>query len=868
MRVSHRASKAFLAVDSCESNDLFELIAAADEDPVTFFDGGLWEKLDFSSFDMSQVSFKDAFVIKCRFRKGDLSEETIKNAASFVGNKFVDPRTMVFDDDIIEYSADERLSALDKYPDGGPKDIDVKLPLEDASDGPAALDHPDPASFESTKGAPVAYYVDSELDSPSGTITAKELVDIVSGYNPNTNADLILSAFEYGRDLHEGQVRASGVTYYSHPVAVALILAEQKLDDAMIITALLHDTIEDTKSTYSEIEKRFGPELADLVDGVTKLTNIQLSNEKSTQSENLRTLGMVMAKDVRVILVKLADRLHNMRTMKAMRPDKQAQKARETMEIYAPLAGRMGMQWMREELEDLSFRVLNPQGRASIIHRFTAMQRETGDLIQRMAANMQVELEKAGIEAEVYGRTRKPFSIWRKMQEGELSFLRLSDVHLFQITTRTEKDCYAALSVVHSRWIAVPGRFKDYISTPKSTGYRSMHTTVSDRDGMRLDVQISTRQMQEVAEVGVAAHWSYRDGLRLQNPFMVDLEKWYALLSERFGAEEGHTEFRESASLEMHGDKVYCYTPKGDVVELPREATPLDFAYAIHTQIGDSCVSAKVDGLRVPLWTRLQNGQSVEIITALGRRPQSSLIDIVVTSRAKAAIRRSLRHKDRERYISLGNKLLCAAFEAAGREISGKALNTAAGMLSIPNAEELRARVGAAEISARRVVTALYPKTGSKKREVDAARPIIGLSADQSFRRAPCCTPLPGDRIIGIAYRGKDVVVHTIDCRKLEEFEDQPDRWLDLRWVAGRHASVFPVTLSLVLSRDGAAFGRISSAIENLGANISDVVFLDQKEDYRRVSFEVKVSDRDHLKIIMDAVELDAGVYEAQKTAE
>ncbi|MEL7080753.1 MAG: HD domain-containing protein, partial [Pseudomonadota bacterium] len=364
-------------------------------------------------------------------------------------------------------------------------------------------------------------------------ISVDDLIALVRNYNPKTNETLIRTAYDFGWRMHEGQTRQSGEPYFTHPVAVAAILTEQQLDDATIITALLHDTIEDTKASYGQISETFGDEIAKLVDGVTKLTNLQLSSVETKQAENFRKLFMAMSKDLRVILVKLADRLHNMRTIKAMKTEKQAQKARETMDIYAPLAGRMGMQWMREELEDLAFKVLNSDGRASIIRRFITLQRESGDVIQRITGDMRHELEKADIEAQVFGRAKKPYSIWRKMQEKEQSFSRLSDIYGFRIITKCEEDCYRALGAIHQRWRAVPGRFKDYISQPKSNGYRSIHTTVSGRDGKRVEVQIRTGPMHDVAETGVAAHWSYRDGVRSENPFAVDPAKWIAQLTEQ-----------------------------------------------------------------------------------------------------------------------------------------------------------------------------------------------------------------------------------------------------------------------------------------------------------------------------------------------
>ena len=406
----------------------------------------------------------------------------------------------------------------------------------------------------------------------------------------------------------------------------------------------------------------------------------------------------------------------------------------------------------------------------------------------------------------------------------------------------------------------MPGRFKDYISQPKQNGYRSIHTTVSGRDGKRVEVQIRTQAMHEVAEAGVAAHWSYKEGVRSQNPFAVDPAKWIASLTERLD-EGSNDEFIEHVKLEMYSDQVFCFTPKGDVVQLPRGATPLDFAYAIHTRIGNSCVSAKVDGIRVPLWTRLKNGQSVEIITAEGQRPQASWIDIVVTGRAKAAIRRSLREEDRTRFVKLGHELVRAAFDHVGRKATDKALRTAAKTLGLGDDQELLARIGSAELTARKVIETLYPELAlASSDEVDAQRAVAGLDADQSFRRAPCCQPLPGERIVGITYRGKGVVIHTIDCPALEEFEEQPNRWVDLRWHSGRHPAVNTVSLDITISNDAGVLGRICTLIGEQKANISDLKFTDRKPDFYRLLVDVDLRDVEHLHKVMTALEAETDV--------
>ncbi|WP_099826653.1 RelA/SpoT family protein [Oceaniglobus indicus] len=691
--------------------------------------------------------------------------------------------------------------------------------------------------------------------------TANDLINLVRAYNPRTNAKMLTEAYAYGEKMHEGQKRHSGEPYFTHPVAVAVILADMQLDDATIVTALLHDTIEDTNSTYSEVTRIFGKEIAELVDGVTKLTNLQLNSTETKQAENFRKLFMAMSKDLRVILVKLADRLHNMRTLRSMRPNKQVQKARETMDIFAPLAGRMGMQWMRDELEDLAFQVLNSEGRSSIIRRFIKLQRDTGDVIHKINSDIRLELDRANIEAEVFGRAKKPYSIWRKMEEKKQSFSRLSDIYGFRVICTSEAECYAILGVIHQRWRAVPGRFKDYISQPKTNGYRSIHTTVSGRDGKRVEVQIRTRQMNEVAEAGVAAHWAYKDGVRTNNPFAVDPVKWISTLTERLDSAEDHEDFLEAVKLEMYSDQVFCFTPKGDVVKLPRGATPLDFAYAIHTRIGDSCVGARIDGLRVPLWTRLKNGQSVEIMTAEGQRPQATWIDVVATGRAKTAIRRSLRDEDRERFIKLGLELARVAFDHVGKRMTDRALTAAARRMHLPDSDELLARLGSAEFSARSVVERIYPELTARPGEtIDVESAIVGLSPHQTFQRARCCQPVPGERIVGITYRGEGVRIHAIECPVLEELQNQTDRWVDLRWHSGNHPAAYTVSFDMTISNDAGVLGRICSLIGEQKANISDLHFMDRKQDFFRLIIDVDVRDVEHLHAVRLSLEADSDV--------
>lgn len=691
-------------------------------------------------------------------------------------------------------------------------------------------------------------------------IEVEDLIDLVRTYNPGTDAELIRSAYAFGLKAHEGQFRQSGEPYFMHPVEVAALLTEVHLDDATIITALLHDTIEDTGVSYQAIADKFGEEIAQLVDGVTKLTNLELSSVETAQAENFRKLLLAMSKDVRVLLVKLADRLHNMRTIKSLPAAKQQRKAHETMEIYAPLAGRVGMQYIREELEDLCFSVLNAEARNSIMRRFINLRAETGDLIPVIIDDIKLALEKHGIIAQVTGREKRPYSIWRKMEETKLGFSRLSDIYGFRIITRNEQDAYIALGAIHQRWSAIPGRFKDYISQPKTNGYRSLHTTVSGRDGKRVEIQIRTREMHAVAQSGVAAHWSYRDGERFENPFAVDPFHWLRGLIEGFETAENPEIFLEHVKLEMFQDQVFCFSPRGDVINLPRGATPIDFAYAIHTSIGDSCVGAKVDGNRVPLWTRLRNGQSVDIIRAEGQRPQPSWEDMVVTGRAKSAIRRSLRLEHRDAHIRLGTEIARVALEKISKKSTDRALETAAKHMSLPSKDELLARLGSTEITGTDLCMALYPEL-LKNQETDITpTSIIGLEPDQTHMPAPCCCPLPGERIIGISSHGKGVKIHAIDCEALVNYEDHPELWIDLRWTEGTSDAVHDTALEIIMANDRGVLGRICTLIGEHNVNISNVNVLDKKPDFFRVRFGLQVRDLEHLLNMQTAIEADSDI--------
>ncbi|MBY8976364.1 bifunctional (p)ppGpp synthetase/guanosine-3',5'-bis(diphosphate) 3'-pyrophosphohydrolase [Rhodobacteraceae bacterium NNCM2] len=686
-----------------------------------------------------------------------------------------------------------------------------------------------------------------------------ELVERVRDYNPNSNEALLNRAYVFGAKAHAHQRRANGEPYFGHPLEVAKILTDLHLDDASIVTALLHDTVEDTEATHDEIARLFGDEIANLVDGVTKLTRLELNSQDTAQAENFRKLLLAMARDVRVILVKLADRLHNMRTIGNLRQEKRERIARETMEIYAPLAGRMGMQRIREELEDLCFEVLQPEARTSIMRRFIKLRAEKGDLIQPISAEIEEMLLNSGLVAQVIGREKRPYSIWRKMEEKQTTFSQLSDIYAFRILCRTEDDCYRTLGAMHRNWRAVPGRFKDYISSPKANGYRSIHTTVyatrnRDAGAMRIEMQIRTFSMHAVAETGVAAHWAYKDGTRVENPFAVDPYHWLRELVERLEKGDEPEEFLEHVKLDMFTDQVFCFSPKGDVIGLPRGATPIDFAYAIHTRIGDRCAAALVDGRRVPLWTRLRNGQQVEIVVAEGQRPSPSWEDMAITGRAKAAIRRSLRSRLKAEQLALGRDLVVQSFARIGKEAGQKTLDTAAARLGMRNVDELLIALAEGRIASRNITEAVYPthSAGDKPQNISVPEiKVRGIKRGQAMHFCTTCSPIPGDRIMGLTRKGQ-VVIHAISCPLLADFEDELERWHDLAW--DPDANALPANLvrvTMTIANQPGTLGAVCTLVGDAQANISNIAITNRKPDFFVMTVELEVMDVKHLGDIL-----------------
>jgi GTP diphosphokinase / guanosine-3',5'-bis(diphosphate) 3'-diphosphatase len=693
-----------------------------------------------------------------------------------------------------------------------------------------------------------------------------ELVERVKAYDPSVDEDALNKAYVFSMKAHGQQLRASGDPYFSHPVEVAGILSRMKLDSASIVTGLLHDTVEDTLATLEDIEKRFGPEIARLVDGVTKLSRIELQSDQTKQAENFRKLVLAMSDDIRVLLVKLADRLHNMRTLKYLKDDATRKRiARETMEIYAPLAERMGMNDIKDELQDLAFGELQPEAREGIRARLAFLKEKGGNLVERVIVALDDTLEKAGIKAQVSGREKTPYSIWRKMQKKDVGFEQLSDIMAFRVVVEEVADCYHALGVIHSRYSVVPGRFKDYLSLPKPNQYQSLHTSVIGPEQQRIEIQIRTREMHEVAELGVAAHWIYKqDATRTEGRQY----RWLRELLDILEHAADPQEFLEHTKLAMFSDQVFCFTPKGDLINLPHGATPIDFAYAVHSQIGDTCVGAKINGKLAPLRTQLANGDQVEIITSKAQVPSPTWERLVVTAKARARIRRFIRTQQRTQYLDLGKVILQKAFRQDGHEMTEKALDAVLDRFKCETVEDLYVAAGAGNVTGREVVSAVFPPTPDTKpakvvslsrargkKAAENAVPIRGLIPGMAVHYAGCCHPLPGDRIVGIVMTGRGVTIHTIDCDKLAEYADTPDRWLDVAWSNAEDTDALHVgRLNITIGNEPGSLGSLTTVIGKHAGNITNLKITNRSQDFFELLVDVEVQDLKHLTNIIAAL--------------
>jgi guanosine-3',5'-bis(diphosphate) 3'-pyrophosphohydrolase len=725
-----------------------------------------------------------------------------------------------------------------------------------------------------------------------------ELVDRVKQYNPGANEDLLNRAYVYAMRAHGEQKRASGDPYFSHPLQVAAILTDLKLDDATIAAALLHDTIEDTDATRAEIDRLFGHEIGHLVEGLTKLKKLDLVSKEAKQAENLRKLLLAIADDVRVLLIKLADRLHNMRTLEYRPPEARRVTAEETLDIYAPLAGRMGMQEMREELEDLSFRELNPDAYKVITERLETLAERSKAWIAEIEQQLTRKLADSGIAAEVTGRRKRAYSIWRKMERKAVGFEQLSDIFGFRVVVGSVVECYQALGIVHTTWPVVPGRFKDYISTPKQNDYRSIHSTVIGPGKQRVELQIRTREMHQIAEYGIAAHALYKDNVGSPTEMLSRESNAYAWLRrtiELLAEGSNPEEFLEHTKLELFHDQVFCFTPKGKLIALPRGATPIDFAYAVHTDVGNMAVGAKINGKIGPLSSPLQNGDEVQILTSKAQTaPPAAWESIVVTGKARAAIRRATRAAIRDQYSGLGRRILERLCQRAKIGYSDEQLEGALPRLARASVEDVMSAVGRGEMKAADVVRAMYPDykdervTGAAPQadsgwfglnrakavkfkvpetgENRAAIPIRGINTDLPVRFAPNGGAVPGDRIVGIMTAGEGITIYPIQSPALKEFEDQPERWLDVRWdVDEKMPQRFPARLAVQSVNEPGSLAQIAKVIAEHDGNIDNIRMSRQSPDFTEVTIDLEVYDLKHLTSIISQLRAKKVIAAAER---
>ncbi|TDQ82532.1 GTP pyrophosphokinase [Dongia mobilis] len=704
-----------------------------------------------------------------------------------------------------------------------------------------------------------------------------ELVERVKSYDPGADEDLLNRAYVFSMKAHGSQARASGDPYFSHPLGVAEILTRLKLDSASIATGLLHDTVEDTDATLEQLQDMFGGEIAQLVDGVTKLSRLELQSDHTKHAENFRKLVLAMSNDIRVLLVKLADRLHNMQTLHFIKnPDKRRRIAAETMEIYAPLAERMGMHQLKDDLENLAFAELNTDAYNSIIQRLSFLREQGTDLNDKIIAELERTMKEADIVAEVSGREKTPYSIWRKMQKKRMEFEQLADIMAFRIIVADIGQCYQALGAIHGKYSMIPGRFKDYISTPKPNNYQSLHTGIIGPQRMRIEVQIRTRQMHEIAEMGVAAHWAYKQG---NGKIEGRQYRWLRELLDILEHAAGPEEFLEHTKLEMFQDQVFCFTPKGDLIALPRGATPVDFAYAVHSEIGDTCVGAKINGRIMPLRTALQNGDQVAIVTSKAQTPSPAWERFVVTGKARACIRRFIRTQQRAQYLELGRAMLQKEFAHAGYEFTEKAIDGVLKKFKADEVEDLVTQVGEGLVGSREVFNAVFPghkatppadkaptKRGAKKVKGGQAIPIRGLIPGMAMHFAGCCHPLPGDRIVGIVTTGKGVTIHTIDCETLESFADTPERWLDVAWDQEANGAHHTGRLDVVITNQPGSLGSLTTVIGKNSGNISNLKIVNRSIDFFEIIVDVEVTDIKHLSNIIAALRATPSVNSVDRS--
>ena len=686
-----------------------------------------------------------------------------------------------------------------------------------------------------------------------------KLLQKIEAYNANFNPTQVIKAFEFSKKAHKDQIRASGEPYYYHPLEVAMILADMHLDEDSIITALLHDTVEDTVIKLEDIQINFGNDVAKFVDGVTKLAKIKFQPDNIREGENFRKLLLAMSRDIRVLIVKLADRLHNMRTLNFLSEKKAVRIALETMEIYAPLSERIGMQKMKNELQDLSFAKLYPEERQSIINRLKYLRTDEGLIVDKIETHIKKTISDFDIPAQVKGREKTPCSIWQKMKLKNISFAQLSDIIAFRVVVNDVIDCYQVLGIIHAAYHMIPNSFKDYISTPKNNGYSSLHTIVVGPNKQRIEIQIRTREMHHFNEWGVAAHWGYKQNTDTPNnalsPVTKKRFKWIGELLSVLEHSEAE-DFIEHTKLEMYEDQVFCFTPKGEIIALPKNATPVDFAYSLHSDIGNTCAGAKINGNIAPLKTILENGDQVEIIASKNQVPSITWEKFVVTAKAKLEIKRFIRSKQRKEYTSLGKAILSKFFLNNGKTLKEEEIRENLYMFHKKNIEDLYSAIGEGSISRDDVFKGLYGhnkskfsnlkdkfsffKFNKKPASTESSILIKGMMPGTAFNLATCCNPLPGDRIVGLLDSGKGIIVHTADCDKLDNDQSQ-EKWIEVSWDKDNGDHKHSSRLKMTITNETNSLAIICDAIAKYNSNISNLKFITRSQDFFELLLDIEV---------------------------
>lgn len=705
----------------------------------------------------------------------------------------------------------------------------------------------------------------------------KEIIKGVQEYNAAADTSLIEKAFDFSKKYHDGQKRASGEPYLIHPIEVSHILMQMKMDVSAIVAGLLHDTVEDTDATLKDVEEKFGSDISYLVDGVTKISKIQFTSSQESQAESFRKMILAMSSDIRVIIIKLADRLNNMRTLGPLREGKRVRIAQETMDIYAPLANRLGIQWMKIELEDLSFKYLKPEIYKNIEKNLKGLKEKHESFIEGVKKLVSEKLNEAGVSYEFYGRLKHNLSIYRKMEDQDLTFEQVHDLMAFRIVVKDLSECYTVLGVLHELWKPVPGRFKDYVAMPKVNGYKSLHTTVVCLHGQRAEFQIRTREMHEIAEKGIAAHWKYKEGGVIQE----SERKKFQWLRELLDLQKGISdpgEFLDTVKLDLFATDVYVFTPKGDLKELAYGSTPIDFAYGVHSDIGNTCVGAKVDDKLVSLDYKLRSGDTIEILTNKNQQPNKDWLRFVKTSRAKAAIRSYIKSEQRDKSIAMGKEILSDEFkkfgESLGKYIKGKYLDDLLLATKMKDLDKLYANLGYGKLRASDVVSAVLPQETlleplePKKETVigkifqrvkgrNRSSVRVGGYNDVLVTLGKCCSPLPGDLISGFVTRGRGVTVHTLDCPKI--LDSDPERRVNVEW--DKNSDVVHRTKLKVVSADRTGvLASMTKIISSHGVNISQANIRTSSDEKAINIFHIEIKDADQLRLVIRDLEKLKGV--------